>query len=322
MKFTDFKNELANGKSYSIYLLEGTDAFFKKRAVELLKNKFVTEPTLNYTSFDGNSFTISELVSSLKAYPFMSEKRLTLVTDHNFTKDELKGELKEFLDNPPTDSLFVVSVTKSQDSLKKFSSVCVVNCDKADSNTIVKWIKAECAKSGVEIQAETANLICEYCLSDMTRIETETLKLISYVGSGKTIEKADVDGLVARETEYKIYEMTDYIGKKKFDLALSVINDMLSKGETSQRLIVSIYNYFRRLLHVAISNKTTSELASLIGVMEYAVKKSKEQAKMFKIRSLKKAVDMLADTDYAIKSGRADQNEGMWLAVFKIMTGE
>jgi DNA polymerase III delta subunit len=56
--------------------------------------------------------------------------------------------------------------------------------------------------------------------------------------------------------------------------------------------------------------------------MEYAVKKSKEQAKMFKIRSLKRAVDMLADTDFAIKCGKADQTEGMWLIIFKIMTGD
>ena len=287
-----------------------------------MKNKFVSEPTLNYNSYENNSFTINELMASLKAYPFMSEKRMTVVNDHNFTKDELKGELKDFLENPPIDSIFVVSVQKSTDTLKKFSSVCVVNCDKADANTIIKWIKAECSRNGVTIQSETANVICEYCLSDMTRIETETLKLISYVGDGGTITRLDVDGLVARETEYKIYEMTEYIGKKKFDRALAVITDMLSKGETAQRLIISIYNYYRRLLHIAISDKPVSELASLIGVMEYAVKKSKEQAKMFKIRSLKRAVDMLADTDFAIKCGKADQTEGMWLIIFKIMTGD
>ena len=60
--------------------------------------------------------------------------------------------------------------------------------------------------------------------------------------------------MVARDTEYKVYEMTDYIAKRKFDMALTVIKDMMSKGETAQRILTAVYNYYRRLLHCAISN--------------------------------------------------------------------
>lgn len=320
MKFTEFKNGLATGEFHSVYLLEGEDAFFKKRAVELLKNKFVTEPALNFASFEGVGFTANELVASLTSYPFMSEKRITFVSEHNFTKDELKGDLKTYLDNPPSDSVLIVSVTKPADQLKKFSSVCVVDCSKAEANILVKWIKAECAGENVKIDAETAKNLCEYCLCDMTRIENETLKLISYAGKNGIISQTDIDVLVTRDTEYKIYEMTDYIGKKKFDLALLVITDMLSKGEQPQRLIISIYNYFRRLLHVSINGGDVSELAKLLGIKEYAVKKAKEQARMFKIRGLKKAADTLIEADYAIKNGSIEQNESLWLSVFKIMT--
>ncbi len=322
MKFTEFKNSIAEDKVSSVYLLEGEDVFFKKRAVELLKSKYVSEPTLNFASFEGSDFTVGELVSSLTAYPFMSEKRVTLVTDHNFTKDELNGELKSYLDNPPADSILVVSNAKCSDGLKKFSSARLVDCSKADVGILVRWIKAECAKFSVTVEAETASKLCEYCLNDMTRIETETLKLISYVDDGGTITQAVVDELVTRDTEYKIYEMTDYVGKRKFDLALSVINDMLSKGETPQRLIISVYNYFRRLLHVAISKKDTGELALLIGIKEFAVKKAKEQVKMFKTRALKKAVDTLSNADFNIKNGTLEQAQALWLSIFKIMTGE
>ncbi len=322
MKFTDFKNSIAENNVRSVYLLEGDDSFFKRRAIELLKNKFITEPTLNFASFDGSSFVMGELTASLTAYPFMSEKRLTLLTDHAFTKDELKGELKNYLDNPPTDSLFVISTFKGGDAIKKFDSVCVVDCSKADVSVLLKWVKAECGKANVKIDAETAKNLCEYCLCDMTRIENETLKLISYVGDDGIISQVSVDELVVRDTEYKIYEMTDYIGKRKFDMALSVIADMLSKGETPQRLIISIYNYFRRLLHVIISVKDIGEIASLLGIKEFAVKKAREQAKMFKTRAIKKAVDMLVNADYSIKNGSLEQNQALWLSVFKIMTGE
>jgi DNA polymerase-3 subunit delta len=154
----------------------------------------------------------------------------------------------------------------------------------------------------------------------MTRIENETKKLCSYVGENGEIVKETIELLVARDTEYKIYEMTDYIAKRKFDLAISVIKDMMSKGETSQRILVAVYNYYRRLLHSAISDMSLTELAEVFGIKEFAAKKTKEQASLFKKRALKSAVDGLSDADYKIKSGVADADEQMWLTIFKIMT--
>ena len=321
MKFTEFKNGLADGKSFAVYLFEGEDAYFRERGMLLLKNQYVSEPDLNFVTLDGG-FGAGELISSLEGYPFMSEKRMTVVREFYPKQDFFKSGLKAYLEDPFSQSILAILNEKPCDALKKFGSVCVVDCAKADTALLVKWIKAECARCDVTIQAETAKVLSEYCLSDMTRIETETAKLIAYVGAGQEITKNDVDTMVARETESKIYEMTDYIGKKQFDKALSVIKEMLFKGETEQRLIISIYNYYRRLLHASISDLTAEELAKVFGVKEFAIRKTKEQAAMFKKRALKSAVDALADADYRIKSGLADADDMMFLTIFKIMIGE
>ena len=81
-----------------------------------------------------------------------------------------------------------------------------------------------------------------------------------------------------------------------------------------------IYNYFRRLLHVAISDMPNAEIADAFGVKEYAVAKMKQQALMFKKKALKNAVDMLCMADYNIKSGLADGENYSYLTIFKIMT--
>jgi DNA polymerase III delta subunit len=114
--------------------------------------------------------------------------------------------------------------------------------------------------------------------------------------------------------------MTDYIGKKNFDKAITVIYEMLGKGETLPRILNSVYNYFRRLLHVAISNNTDAELAKFLGIKEFAVKKAKQQANAFKKKSLKNAVDMLADTDYLIKTGTVDPVDKIWHTLFTVIT--
>jgi len=319
LKYTEFKNGLENGQTFSVYLFEGEDSYFRERGVKLLKSKFVAEPDLNLVTLDSD-VSASELVASLEGFPFMSPKRMTIVREFYPKQDYFKSGFKAYLDNPSEVSILAILNEKPCETLKKYDTVAVVECKKADVSLLIKWIKAECAKDGVTIEAETAKILSEYCLSDMTRIETETHKLMSYVGKGGAISKEDVDAMVSRDYEYKIYEMTDYIAKKKFDKALSVIKDMMSKGETSQRILVAIYNYFRKLLHAAISDMDIQEMAVAFGVKEFAARKTKEQAAMFKKRALKSAVDALTDADYSVKSGKADADETMYLTVFKIMT--
>ncbi len=319
MKYLDFKNGLNAGQEYAIYLFEGEDAFFRESGVSLLKNKFISNPELNLVNLQADS-DVGEIISSLEGYPFMSQKRMTIIREFYPKQEQLKKGLASYLENPFLSSVLVIINQKSCEQLKKFDSVCMVDCSKADVSLIIRWIKAECQLAGVVIDGETAKLLSEYCLSDMTRIKTETQKLIDYVQDVKEIKLQDVENLVAQDLEYKIYELTDQIGKKNFDKALLMINDMLGKGEQATRLLSYVYNYFRRLLHVSISSMDVQDLAKAFGVKEYAITKMKSQSAMFKKRSLKSAVDMLSDADYKIKSGRCDASDFAYLTIFKILT--
>ncbi len=319
LSYTEFKNGLANGEEFPVYIFEGEDAYFRERGLKLIVSEFVTEPALNLTNLDSDC-SLDELLASLNGYPFMSRKRLTVLREFYPKAEQLKKGLKGYLEAPSSECMLAILNEKPCEPLKKFDSVCVVDCKKADASLLIKWIKAECSKASVNIDGETAKILTEFCLLDMTRIDTETNKLISYVGSGNSITLKDVEDLVARDNDYKVYEMTDYIARKKFDLALAVIKDMSAKGETGQRILSAIYNYFRRLLHAGISGKTASELASSLGIKEYPAKKLLEQSKLFKKKALKNAVDRLIDADFAIKSGLADVDNQTWLTIFSIMT--
>lgn len=319
LKFSEFKNSVDNGeKPHAIYFFEGEDAYFRERGLSLIKGKYLSEPSLNFASFDGADGESGDFFASLGAYPFMSEKRVTAIREFYPKKDN--AEFNAFAENPSDFGILVVLNEKPCEYVKKFPNVAVVDCGKADAAVLTRWVKGECAQNGVAIDGETASLVVNYCLSDMTRISLETEKLIAYAGDGGSIDVKTVELLVSRDTEYKIYELTDYIGKKRFDLALTVITDMLGKGESSQRIILFVYSYFRRLLLAAISGKNASELARAFNVKEYAASKILQQAAMFKKRALKKAVDVLADSDYKIKSGLIDADEQMWITVFGIMT--
>lgn len=322
LKYTEFKKKHENGERFSVYLIDGEDAFFREKAWALIKDTLVSEPMLNLATFDGQDMDENQFIASLYQYPFMSEYRVTLVRDYYPKAEKIKGKLQEFITNPPSGEALVIINEKTHEAFKKYDNICHVECKREEAPIIVRWIKAKCTANGVAISDQTANLLAEYCLLDMTRISQETEKLIHYAFDKKVIERQDVDNNVHKDTEVKIYELTDAIGKKKFDVALSIISDMSDRNEPPIRILNSIYNYFRRLLLVAISDLRDSEIAEIFSIKEYAVKKAREQAKMFKKVALKKTVDMLIEIDYKIKAGYISQESSMWLAVFKIMTGE
>lgn len=317
MKFTFFKSSIEEGKASSIYLLEGEDGFFREKALKILEEKFVSTPSLNFAVFDGENFDEGEFLSSLTSFPFMSDVRLTAIKEF-YPKAQFLSKVEQSL-NGNTTSILAILNSKPSEALKKIDGVVQVDCSKGDVNTLSKWIKSYCAQSGMEIDMQTASQITENCLRDMSRIELETEKLISYAKDKGKIELEDVDVLVSRDSEYKIYNMTDCIAKKQFDKAMKIVSDMLSKGETYQMILVAVYNYLRKLLHIRISARSDEETAKLLGMQEYAFKKSKEQAFKFNPKALKKAVDVLCDTDYKIKSGILDAENGVLNTIFSIM---
>lgn len=319
MNYTEFKSKIENGETFSAYLIEGEDAFFRERAYSLLKSKFLNEPMLNLATFNGDEMDKSQFYASLYQYPFMSDKRLTVAFEFYPKQEEIKGQLSEFLNNPPDGDILIIINEKPSDVLKK-QKLCFVDCKKADSAIIVRWIKAKCNSSGIDIQLETANKLTEYALNDMSTVANETEKLINYCYDKKKIELSDLEEIVHKSNEFKIYEMTDAIAKKNFSLAITIIEDMLNRGENSIRVLNSVYNYFRKLLLFAISNQTNKELEEIFAMKEYAVIKTKSQAKLFKKVALKKAIDALTQADYKIKSGFIEQDKQMWLTIFKIMT--
>ncbi len=319
MKYLEFKNGLKNGDEYAVYLFEGEDAYFSENGVSLIKNEFVNQPELNFITLPSES-SVEEIVASLEGYPFMSKKRMVLIREFYPKQEQINKVLKPYLENPFEMAVLVIVNQKPLEQLAKFSSVCVVDCSKADTALLIKWIRAESSRSNVNIDGETAKMLAEFCLSDMTRIKTETHKLISFVGENGTITAQTVKQMVAQDLEYKIYELTDYIAKKDFMKALSIIKDMSAKGEPASRIISYVYNYFRRLLHISISDMEQGQIAKAFGVKEYAISRMKQQASLFKKRALKSAVDGLSDADYKIKSGLCEADDLMYLTIFKIMT--
>ncbi len=143
MKYTELKESISRGAN-SVYLLEGDDAYFRMKGEEQIKTAFLTMPELNYTSFDGETLKgsgLSALISALKNYPFMAEKRVIRVSEFYPTESEYENYLKPlFEDFPPSSILIIVnSGAKKGVDLKRKHAVTYVDCGRADVDTVARW---------------------------------------------------------------------------------------------------------------------------------------------------------------------------------------
>lgn len=324
MKFNELKKSLTDNLSL-IYLVEGEDAFLRENAVRLIKQKALSEPDLNLTNLSGQEVKEDPeaLLTATQSYPFMSERRYVVVRDYYPTAQDLKCKVisKVFLEPSETTVVIIVN-DRASEPLKKLSNVTVVDCAKADEATISAWVRNRALASNVVIGSDALRTLIDYCNVDMTRISGETDKLISFVGENSEITVTAVQELVGKETEYQVYELTETVARKNNGKAFDILTEMLNKNQDKQRLFISIYYHFRRLLHASVSSSSIQELAENLGIKEFAAKKAKEQAMKFKVKRLKQICDKLARYDGDFKSGEISVDTALWNSILNAMISE
>ena len=290
MKFRELKKSLTV-KAEPIYLVSGEDAFLVERSFKLICDAYLKEPAINLTVFSGQEAESDPdaLLSALTSYPFLGEKRIVAVKEYYPKAAELKA-VKNYSLYPLETTIFVILNSKPHESLLKLDGVCFVDCAKGDYSLLSGWIQNEGKKAGVSFTQGAINRLIDVCQSDMTKINGEVAKLLAYAYDSKAVAEEDVDLLAVKDEEYNLFKAVDMIARRDKDGAYKILSDMLD-GADGQRLYVSLYNHFRRLLYAAIGGGTPMEMAKKLGVQEYAMKKAKEQSMRFSTKRLKKIVD-------------------------------
>ena len=306
MKFTELKDDIKSGRR-AIYLFEGDDAYFRTSAENMVKNAFLEMPELNYISFDGEGVKgagIEDIVSALAVFPFMAPCRIVKVTEFYPTDSDYEKYLKSTFENfPDTATLIIVnSQSKKGCDFKRKKAVSYFDCNKADRETVARWCYLTMKKSGVSSSVEACEAIADYCVNDMARVSKEVEKLIEW-GKEGLITKADVDELVYKDADYRVYQMTGAVSRGDYSSFTEICKDLLSKGYDSNAVIASLLNYFKNLLTVLVSEKSQEELCTMLKMKDYALTKTRQQAKAMGKDRLIRLIDGLYAVSASTKGG-------------------
>lgn len=284
MKFTELKNYISENGG-SIFLLQGEDAYFLSRAEDMIKKAYLQMPELNYTSFDGDGLkgqAIQRLTDALSAFPFMAEKRVIKVSEFYPSESDYEKYLKPFFAAfPQTAVLIIVNIgtKKGAADLKRKAGVAYVDCGKADEEEVTRWIYLTLKRAFIVANAEVCMNIARYCLCNMSRVSIEVQKIKEYMPDGGTLTQEEADNLVFKDADYRIYEMTNAVAAGNYSLFYEIAEELADKGMDGMSVLNSLFSYMRNLTAIASSRKTDAELASIYGMKEYGVKRTREQAR-------------------------------------------
>ena len=283
---------------------------------------------INYISVDDSN--VANLISDLETPAFGFEKKLIVAKNTGLFKKELKtrksdnSALKEKLDSYINDnfdslkqSVVLVFVEETLEKCKLLSTFeekgVVCNFEYQKANQIQARLKA--VFNAYEVQIEPFNLmyLIESCGTNMQDLMNESRKLIEYAGKGGKIEKADIDNLCIKKVESVIFDLTDSLGKKNTAQAIDVLRNLILAKEPVQKIMVTLYNYFKKLYLTKIALNLNKDVASSLDLKPnqvFLVNKYKMQAGYFKMAELKKILKELCDLDYNYKVGLIDLELG------------
>ena len=327
MKFAQLAKSLKEELS-PVYLIEGDEAYFRDHAVKGIREACaISQPTLNELRVDGETLKGDRLTAfrdELYTLPFFDGKRLVRVYEFYPTEREWEQVLAKYCENPCESTVFVI-VNRGKKAntadLKKKKGVVFVDCSREEEEMLSRWLFALMKRVSLNVSADVAALMVRYCNRDCARMKQETEKLRLILGENGTVTREVVEENVAKDVEYKIYELTQAASRKNLSAFSEILSDLMEKGYDEHAALSSLTSHYRTLSELS-DIKSDAEAVKVLGLKPFAVKKNREAVSRLGEDRVRELYEKLFALSCGAKQGKYGKSGALSLAVAEIFFGE
>lgn len=319
----------------AIYLFFGEEQYLIETKVKKIKKDFGDLiQGINYIQIDETN--VEELISDLETPAFGFSKKLIIVKNTGLFKKEKKTATKKEAKNGKLTLAEKVAkyIQENEKEITQTIELVFVE-EEVDKNTLYKVIesvgeikefallklpelvsnlKKIAGAYKVNMDDSTAKYLVECSGTSMQELINEIRKLIEYKGENETITKDDIDKLCIKQIQAVIFDLTDNLGKKETGKALDVYYGLLSNKEPIQKILITLYNHFKKLYIIKIASKYNQDVATAMNLKPnqmFLVTKYKTQARYFEEQELRNILNELINLDANYKVGLIDLNIGL-----------
>lgn len=316
----------------NLNLFYGEERFLIDGAIQNLKRSIIPEYTepINFIELDGNKTSDDVIANACVTVPMMSEKKLVVVKNALFLESSRTKKNK----NIDLDNVYNILL-----KLPKYTYV-VFSCNKPDKRKklyklfnkkgVVKkfiipnlrdkagWIKQRAKKYGKKMNYSTAYFLAQYT-KGLYQADEEIKKLVLFLGKRQNVQQSDLSAIFSKSIENNIFEMMDYVGAKRPDKAIEILNDLLMGGEKGILIVFMLSRHIVNLISVKIMEVFSfNEIRQNLKLHPFVLRKAIDQSKNFSLPELKRALTLCQDLDLDLKRGKIQEKIGLELLITKI----
>lgn len=330
VKIEEIEKNIKSNNISCLYLFYGKEKYLIDSCTKKIKNTFgECLKGINYISIDAE--TTSKIVDELSMPAFGYPKKLIIAKNTGIFKKEAKKKqseisnirnaidsyIKENIEDI-RESAILIFIEDEVDKVELYSTIDKegIVCEFAPQKPfeLKNRLMQICKAYKVNIDDNTLQYFIECCGTDMQTLINEIRKLIEYADENGTITKEIVNTLSIKQIESVIFDLTDNLGQKKVKEALEVLHNLIYAKEPIQKILITLYNHFKKLYIVKLCGKYNKDVAISLKLSPnqmFLVNKYKNQARFFKEQELVNITKELRDLDYKYKIGLIDLEIGL-----------
>jgi DNA polymerase-3 subunit delta len=231
-------------------------------------------------------------------------------------------ELERYLESPVDGNVLVITVYGDKlDERKKLTKLAkahrVVDCNAPKPAAAMQVLRDYAEKRRMQIQTDALQELWRRTQSISAAV-TELDKLHTYTG-GEPIDLRAVQELVSSPLEDNVFTWIDGVVKGNAAQSFRVLADLQQSGHDTFALYALIGRQLRLLWYAKVlggKGYSQQQIASRAGAHPYAVKVATEQARYLSQRQIERLLTVLADAEFAVKSGRRDAVQALeWVVM-------
>lgn len=317
----------------SVKLLYGEETYLLETRLKKIKKEFgELVKGINFIQIDESN--VNELIDDIETPAFGFSKKLIVARNSGLFKKEKKtAKGQELAQNKLIEKiadyinenielindaveLIFIEETAEKNSLYKAieKNGEVLSFPLLKLPELISNIQKICNAYKVKIDSGTARYFVETCGTNMQDLINEIRKMIEYVGKDGVITRKEIELLAIKQMDSIIFDLTDNLGKRDTRKAIEVLNNLIYEKEPIQKILITLYNHFKKLYIVKIAEKYRKDLATSMKLKPnqlFLTSKYKMQASYFSQNEIEQILEEFIKLDANYKVGLIDINVGL-----------
>ncbi len=320
-KARQFFRDLKSGDPAPIYFIYGQETYLLDKALEAITNAACPEGTndFNYDSFQGRDIDGSKVLAAAEMLPMMAKRRLVMVRDIQEINLSTLQPLEDYLDDPsPTTVLVFHARTSEKKKIDRRSGMAnkisraaeVCEFKPLYENELGPFLSRQADARNLDLRREARAYLIDAVGTELAALDQALHKIDLYLGhtddeGPRPVTADDAQAVVARTRNRSVFDLTDALGDKDYQLAMEILDRMLLDGESALVISHMISRHFRivaRLQDPQLRNSTNKQAAKAVRVNAFFVKDYRRHARTFHPSQVRQILADLLRVDIALKS--------------------